>query len=219
MIYDMRIYDIAPGRVQDYMKNVREVAIPIREDHGVKLGGWYYSEVGPINQVVHIWAYEDMKHLVEGAEAVRNDPRWKNEYMVRNRGLVQAQRDQLVYQPDFAPAFYETTDSPEPRIYDMRVYDIKPGRVPEYMSAVQEVGLPVREELGVKLAGWFYSEIGPLNQVVHIWAYRDFEDMQKKMRTVSTHPRWISDYIPRVVGLLAAQRDQLMRGGDFFPGP
>ena len=27
------------GGVADYMKNVKEIAIPIRKDHGVKLGG------------------------------------------------------------------------------------------------------------------------------------------------------------------------------------
>ena len=87
MIYDVRTYEIAPGRVPDYMKNVKEIAIPIRQDHGVKLGGWYYSEVGPLNQVVHIWAYEDTKHLIEGAEAVRADPRWTGEYMPSQSGL------------------------------------------------------------------------------------------------------------------------------------
>ena len=86
MIYDVRTYEIAPGRVPDYMKNVKEIAIPIRKDYGVKLGGWYHSEAGPLNQVVHIWAYEDTKHLVEGAEAVRADKRWTGEYMPANRG-------------------------------------------------------------------------------------------------------------------------------------
>ena len=219
MIYDMRTYEIAPGRVADYMKNVKEIAIPIRRDHGVKLGGWYYSEVGPLNQVWHIWAYEDTKHLVEGAEAVRADPRWRNDYMPSNRGLVQSQRDAIVVQPAFAPTSYEPVDSAEPRLYDMRIYDIKPGRIPEYMSAVEQVGLPIREELGVKLAGWFYSDVGTLNQVVHIWAYDDSDDLHRKMRAVYQHPGWAGDYVPRVSGLLDVQRDQLMRGGDFFPGP
>ena len=75
------------------------------------------------------------------------------------------------------------------------------------------------QRFGIKLAGWFYSEVGPLNQVVHIWAYDDFEDLQKKMRDVSTHPRWTNDYGPRVMPLIDVQRDQLMRGADFFPGP
>ena len=219
MIYDVRTYEIAPGRVPDYMKNVKEIAIPIRQDYGVKLGGWYYSDIGPLNQVVHIWAYEDTKHLVEGAEAVRADRRWTGEYMPANRGLVQSQRDAISVQAPFAPQSYEPVDSAEPRLYDMRIYDIKPGQVPVYMEAVEQVGLPIREELGVKLAGWFYSDVGQLNQVMHIWAYKDSDDLHRKMRAVYQHPGWTGEYMPRVRGVIDVQRDQLMQGGDFFPGP
>ena len=219
MIYDIRTYDIAPGRVQDYMKNVREIAIPIRQDHGVKLGGWYYSDVGPLNQVVHIWAFEDLNHLREGGAAVRSDPRWVNDYMPSNRGLVQAQRDQLTYAADFAPSSYDPGEAPTPMIYDMRIYDINPGMVPEYMSAVRDVGLPVRQSHDVRLAGWFYDEIGSVNQVMHIWAYQGFADLEKKMKAVSTDLRWVEEYRPRVMNVIARQRDQLMFGADFFPGP
>ena len=40
MIYDMRTYDLNPGALQAYMDAVREVALPLREDYGVKLAGW-----------------------------------------------------------------------------------------------------------------------------------------------------------------------------------
>ena len=53
-------------------------------------------------------------------------------------------------------------------IYNMRVYDLKPGAVPEYMSAVREIALKIREDHGIKLAGWYYTDIGPQNRVVHI---------------------------------------------------
>ena len=39
-------------------------------------------------------------------------------------------------------------------IYNMRIYDLKPGCVPQYMDAVREVALKIRQENGVKLAGW-----------------------------------------------------------------
>jgi hypothetical protein len=58
-------------------------------------------------------------------------------------------------------------------VYDFRMYTLKPGATPDYMAAVREVGKPVRDKYGVKLAGWYYSDVGELNQVVHIWAYRD----------------------------------------------
>ena len=46
----------------------------------------------------------------------------------------------------------------------MRTYDIAMGKTPEYMAAVREVALPVRESYGVKLAGWYYTDIGALNK-------------------------------------------------------
>ena len=39
MIYDMRTYDLNPGALQAYMDAVREVALPLREDNGIKLAG------------------------------------------------------------------------------------------------------------------------------------------------------------------------------------
>ena len=49
MIYDMRIYDLQPGGVPQYMAAVREVALQIRKDHGVKLAGWYHTDIGTLN--------------------------------------------------------------------------------------------------------------------------------------------------------------------------
>jgi len=47
-------------------------------------------------------------------------------------------------------------------IYDIRTYTLKPGALQQYMDAVRDVGLPVRQKYGIKLAGWYYSEIGSL---------------------------------------------------------
>ena len=104
-------------------------------------------------------------------------------------------------------------------IYDVRIYDLKPGTVDEYMAAVRDVGLPGRESHGIKLAGWYYTEIGTLNQVIHIWGYQDIEDMETKMRAVSADPRWVTDYLPRVLPLLANQKNQVMHPSDFCPIP
>ncbi len=104
-------------------------------------------------------------------------------------------------------------------IYDMRIYDLKPGSVPEYMAAVQEVALQIRQDHGVKLAGWYYTDIGPLNRVVHIWAYEDYTHFDSARQAVRSDPRWTNDYLPRVRGLVVKQRDMIMQGADFFPGP
>ena len=104
-------------------------------------------------------------------------------------------------------------------IYDMRTYDFNPGDVPKYMEAVREVALKIREDHGVKLSGWYYTDIGQLNRVVHIWAYEDFAHFEKAREAVRSDPRWEGEYVPRVRGLIVKQQDMIMRGADFFPGP
>lgn len=101
MIYDMRTYDIQPGALQTYMEAVRDVALPVREDNGIKLAGWYYTDIGTLNRVVHIWAYRDYTHFDEARQAVRNDPRWINEYLPRVKGLIVRQQDSIMRAADF----------------------------------------------------------------------------------------------------------------------
>jgi hypothetical protein len=104
-------------------------------------------------------------------------------------------------------------------IYDFRVYTLKPGGIPDYMAAVKEVALPLRQRYGVKLAGWYYSDIGELNQVVHIWAYRDHVHMQEVKSKIRQEPDWTEKYVPRVRPLLVAQKTYVMLSPDFAPQP
>ena len=101
----------------------------------------------------------------------------------------------------------------------MRMYDFNPGDVPKYMEAVREVALKIREDHGVKLAGWYYTDIGHLNRVVHIWAYNDYAHFEKAREAVRSDPRWEGEYVPRVRGLVVKQQDMIMKGADFFMGP
>ena len=98
----------------------------------------------------------------------------------------------------------------------MRTYDIAMGKTPEYMAAVREIALPVRESYGIKLAGWYYTDIGALNKVVHIWAYRDFAHFEEAREAFRTDERWVNDYVPRVKGMILRQENQIMRASDFF---
>ena len=104
-------------------------------------------------------------------------------------------------------------------IYDFRMYTFKPGKIPEYMAAVKEFAIPSRAKYGVKLAGWYYSDIGELNQVVHIWGYRDHAHMEEAKAQVANDPDWRGKYIPAVGGLIEAQKTYLMLSPDFAPVP
>lgn len=104
-------------------------------------------------------------------------------------------------------------------IYNMRMYDFNPGDVPKYMDAVRDIALKVRQDHGAKLAGWYYTDIGQLNRVVHIWAYEDYAHFEKARDAIRSDPRWEGEYLPRVRGLIVKQQDMMMKASDFFQGP
>jgi len=104
-------------------------------------------------------------------------------------------------------------------IYDMRTYDLKPGSVPEYMRAVEEVALKIRQDYGIKLAGWYYTDVGHLNRIVHIWGYQDYTHFEESRQKVRSDPRWERDYVPRVKNFILSQQDMIMNGANFFPEP
>ena len=104
-------------------------------------------------------------------------------------------------------------------IYNMRTYDLKPGSVPEYMRAVEEVALKIRQDYGIKLAGWYYTDIGHLNRIVHVWGYQNYTHFEESRKKVHSDPRWERDYVPRVKNLILSQQDMMMNGANFFPEP
>jgi hypothetical protein len=60
------------------------------------------------------------------------------------------------------------------------------------------------------------SQIGPLNQVVHLWRYDNLADMEKKRTARDADPAW-GAYLSLTEGLVLAQEDKVMRPASFSP--
>ena len=229
MIYDYRVYTLKPGATPDYRAGVKELSLPIRQRYGIRLAGWYWSEIGALNQVVHIWGYEDEKHMAEAKHSFHTDPDWTGKYLPRTRGLVESQKTSQMNASSFAPVYPVNGDVPDEgtpefikknnMVFDYRVYTFKPGGIPSYMAAAEEIALPHRKRHRVNLAGWYYSDIGDLNQVTHIWAYNDLKHLKEAKEAVTSDPEWTGTYVPRVRGLLVAQNTYLMNTSEFGPVP
>ena len=103
MIHDLRIYDLVPGGLEEYMAAVREVGLPVRQKYGVVLVGWYYTEVGTLNRVYHTWGFRDWEHLAQAKAQFRQDPDWREKYLPRVSGLIVRQSNQIVLAAEFSP--------------------------------------------------------------------------------------------------------------------
>ncbi len=63
-------------------------------------------------------------------------------------------------------------------LYERRVYDITVGQMHETIRLYTEVGYPALEAGGFAehLVGYFVSDTGPLNQLMHLWRFEDDAD-------------------------------------------
>ena len=65
-------------------------------------------------------------------------------------------------------------------IYEVRTYDLKPGAVAQAEEAFAEA-LPYREKYS-PIAAFWHTDIGPLNQIIHVWGYESLEERAKGPR-------------------------------------
>jgi len=61
-------------------------------------------------------------------------------------------------------------------IFELRTYTVKPGTLGDMVGAASTVSRAIRKDDYGKLEGYWSSEIGPLNQVMHLWSYSNFDE-------------------------------------------
>jgi len=78
MIYELRTYDIVPGRMEDILRRFREVTIRLFEKHGMRVVGfWRTLEDGePIDEIVYLLAHRDRAAREASFAGFRGDPEW-----------------------------------------------------------------------------------------------------------------------------------------------
>ena len=101
-------------------------------------------------------------------------------------------------------------------IAEMRTYTLYPGKVGPYMALYEAEGLAVQTRILGRLLGYYSTEIGDVNQVVHLWAYDSFEERLKRRAALFADPTWLA-YIPKIVGMLVTQESKILNPARFSP--
>ena len=101
-------------------------------------------------------------------------------------------------------------------IYEMRTYRMKVGSVPSYLKLVEQEGIEVQTSHLGQLVGYFSSEIGALNEIVHIWAYQDLGDRAARRAKLAADPRWQA-FLPKIQALIETMENKILLPAAFSP--
>jgi len=97
MLVELRRYTIVPGKLKDYLNVYQEYGMSPQKRHIGEPIGYFISEIGTLNQVVHLWAYEDYADRKTRRAACEADPDWQRyKKMTAEGGYLQMQESQLL---------------------------------------------------------------------------------------------------------------------------
>jgi len=96
-------------------------------------------------------------------------------------------------------------------IYEMRTYNLKPRSQPEVLKRFGEA-YEKRKELS-PLAAFWTTEIGPLNQIIHVWPYKDLEERTRVRAEALKQGIWP----PKIADFIETMQSDIMIPFSFAP--
>lgn len=101
-------------------------------------------------------------------------------------------------------------------IVDERIYTLHAGKVPEYLRLYETQGMTVQKKILGNMLGYFHTEFGPLNQIVHLWGYDSLEERRQRRERLFADAEWKA-YIQEARPLILTQENKLLIPAPFSP--
>jgi hypothetical protein len=97
-------------------------------------------------------------------------------------------------------------------IYELRTYELKLGRLADYLAIFETKGFPVLSRYAEPIGFWFSgpTETGFLDRVNHVWGYESVGARIAQRAALYNDPAWIRDLVPAVSETFVHLRGQLM---------
>lgn len=77
-------------------------------------------------------------------------------------------------------------------IYELRIYDCCPGRLPALLDRFETITLKIWERHGIKQAGFWTTVVGESNhQLIYLLAWDSMAEREQKWSAFQADPEWL----------------------------
>ena len=202
MIIEMRTYRLKPGSVPEVEKRFGEA---LRDRVKVSpLGAFFHTEVGPLNRIIHCWPYENLGERTRLRGDAMKLPTWPPKI----QEFLEEMESKIVIPAPFSPKLEERRLG---NLYEIRTYTMLPGAAPTVIEKWAE-RIEGRTKLS-PLAFCGHTEIGGLNQWIHVWAYKDYAERFR----IRDEARATGAWPPATRGQFVKQENMFVIPAEFSP--
>ena len=176
MIFEMRTYLLKPGTVAEFEARFA-AGLPARAALS-PLAGLWHSEVGTLNQVIHVWPYADLNER----DRIRAKAIETKVWPVKVQEFILDMESKIIHPAPFSPNFPVGAHGP---LFEFRTYTYNPGGIGRVIEAWTP-RVKARNEISPLIFAGF-TDLGPLNQWIHVWAYKNMGE-RERLRAVAMPP-------------------------------
>lgn len=100
-------------------------------------------------------------------------------------------------------------------IVEERTYTTHPGKWRDYLALYEAEGLFVQSRILGRMVGYYHTEIGTLNQIIHLWAYESLDERAQRRARLMEDAGWRA-YVAKMLPLLQTQESRILQPAKFF---
>lgn len=181
MIYEVRTYRLKPRGVPEF-NEIFGKAYEKRQNLS-KISAFFYTEIGMLNEVIHIWPYKNADEREKKRARSVQDKKYTWPPKVAH--LQEHMTSEIFVPAPFTPEFPKGNLGP---IFEWREYMVIPGMIGELYKN-WEKALPKRTAMS-PLVMAMHTEAGELNKFVHIWSYESMNHRAEVRKEAAAKGIW-----------------------------
>ncbi|KAF4611750.1 hypothetical protein D9613_004249 [Agrocybe pediades] len=169
-IHGFETHRVRPDKIDEYKKAAERYYKGIQEDSRlhVKLSGNWETVVGDQDAFIHILEYENYAGYDKTTQLVKT-----SEHLDAYKAMLPFLTSRsLQLNQEFA-IMPTAPPHAEGGIFELRSYQLKPGTLLEWENTWRR-GIEARRKSVAPVGAWF-SQVGNLHQVHHMWQYPDLQ--------------------------------------------
>ncbi|TNM89339.1 hypothetical protein fugu_003573 [Takifugu bimaculatus] len=186
-LYKIQFHNVKPDCLEAYENLEAEVQNKLHQDkdYPCEVVGSWTTWYGEQDQAVHLWRYRGgYPALTDCLVKLKNNKEYMEFRKERAKMLI-SRRNQLLLEFSF---WNEPLPRPGPNIYELRSYHLKPGTMIEWGNHWARA-IRHRQENNEAVGG-FFSQIGHLYVVYHLWAYESLQSREETRNTAWLKEGW-----------------------------
>ena len=187
MLYEMRIYDVSPGKLPALHDRFEDHVVRLSKKHGIRTVGYWTADIGTGNQLTFMWKFEDQSDRETRVGTFMADAEWQAVLAETEKGGPMVEKATNIY-------MRLTPYSPEPiiksSVQELRIYDAMPGKLPALHDRFANHTIGLFKKHDIENIAYWTEDVGTSNRLVYMLGYASLGDREKSWADFAADPDW-----------------------------